>query len=599
MLFKKSPKPEPEEAGGNPATTNVAKSQPQPSKDGEYPSTGKAAVVIIAMMAVSFLVALDRTIVATAIPVITNHFDSLNDVGWYASSYLLTTSTFQLLFGRVYTFYDPKWVYLCSITLFELGSLVCGSAQSSTALIIGRAIAGMGSAGTMSGAIVIMVHVVPLEKRPALMGSFGAVFAIASVSGPLLGGLFTDKVSWRWCFYINLPIGGLTMILIYFILHLPDHVRQDKLSWKTKLNKLDPVGTAFFMPSIICLLLALQWGGITYAWSDARIIVLLVLSGILIISFIFVQHWRQEFATLPPRILKHRSIIAGFIYSFFSGANMIVFVYFLQIWFQAIKGVTAVHAGIMNIPAILALTLAALIAGIGTKKIGYYTQWMYLSTVMSPIGAGLISTFTTTTNHQAWIGYQVIWGLGLGLGMQQPSMAAQTVLSKADIPTGISIMFFAQTLGGAVIVSIANNIFGNKLGAGLATIPGVDGDLVAHIGATDLRKVVTEQALPAVLEVYNLALRYAFYVGTAVACATVFGTVPMQWINLNAVAAEQKAAAAAAASAQETATAAKQSPPESTVGAEENLTDKEEGGEGREDNNSRGHQAVAKKTEEV
>lgn len=508
-------------------------------------------------------------------------------------------AAFQLLLGRVYTFHDPKWVYLSCIGVFELGSLVCGTAQSSTALIIGRAIAGMGSAGIMSGGIVVMVHVVPLEKRPALMGSFGAVFAIASIGGPLLGGVFTDKISWRWCFYINLPIGGLTMAIIYFVLQLPDQGHREKVSLKTQLNKLDPVGTVLFMPSIICLLLALEWGGITYPWSDPRIIVLLVLSGILIIGFIFVQHWRQEFATLPPRILKHRSIIAGFIYTFFGGANMIIFVFFLPIWFQAIKGASAVHSGIMSLPAVLALTLAALIAGFGTKKIGYYTQWMYLSTILNPIGAGLICTFTTETNHNAWIGYQVLWGFGLGLGMQQPSMAAQTILSRADVPTGTSFMFFAQTLGGSVFVSVANNIFGNKLASGLSTIAGVDGNVLAHIGATNLRGVVSDQDLPAVLEVYNLALRQAFYVGTAVACATVVGTVLMPWVNMGAVVAEQKAAAAAA-SARNTATAGKQSPRASSVGPEEgNSTEKEEVGESREETQSLSHQAVPRKNEEV
>lgn len=139
----------------------------------------------------------DRTIIATAIPAITDHFNSLGDVGWYASAYLLTMSAFQLLIGRIYTFYSTKWVYITSIGIFELGSLVCGAAPSSVAFIIGRAIAGIGSAGIFAGAIVVIVDLVPLEKRPAWTGAFGAVFAVASVAGPLLGGVFTTNVSWR------------------------------------------------------------------------------------------------------------------------------------------------------------------------------------------------------------------------------------------------------------------------------------------------------------------------------------------------------------------------------------------------------------------
>lgn len=143
----------------------------------------------------------DRTILATAVPKITDDFHSLGDIGWYGSAYMLTSCSFQLLFGRVYTFYNPKYVFLASIAIFEIGSALCGAAPSSTALIVGRAIAGLGSAGIFAGAIVIIVHSVPLQKRPIYTGFVGAMFGIASVAGPLLGGAFTDKVSWRWCMF--------------------------------------------------------------------------------------------------------------------------------------------------------------------------------------------------------------------------------------------------------------------------------------------------------------------------------------------------------------------------------------------------------------
>ena len=249
--------------------TNLADApsqQPQTqdqSQHEEYPPAKKAFVIMLATMLASFLVSLDRTIVATAIPVITNHFNSLDDVGWYASAYLLTMSSFQMVMGRVYTFFDIKLVFLSCIGLFELGSIVCGAAQNSTTLIVGRAIAGMGATGLFSGAVTIVVHVLPLAKRPAYMGTFGSIFGIASVAGPLLGGAFTSNVSWRWCFFINLPIGGLAMIIIFIILKLPER-KIEPLSWKEKLLRLDPLGNLFFIPSIVCLLLALQWGGTTY-----------------------------------------------------------------------------------------------------------------------------------------------------------------------------------------------------------------------------------------------------------------------------------------------------------------------------------------------
>lgn len=187
----------------------------------------------------------------------------------------------------------------------------------------------------------------------------------------------------------------------------------------------------------------------------------------------------------------------------------------------------------MNLPMILGLVTASLLAGFLTKKIGYYIPWMFACAVLLPIGAGLVSTFTTTTSHSKWIGYQVIFGFGLGLGMQQPSVALQTVLSRKDVPTGVSLLFFCQSLGGAICSSISNNLFANKLAQGLAGIPGVNSAIVTYVGATDLRHYVPSQALPAVLEAYNAALRSAFYVAVGTSCFVILAVLPMQWLNIH------------------------------------------------------------------
>lgn len=218
---------------------------------------------------------------------------------------------------------------------------------------------GLGSAGVFSGAIPIFMYILPLEKRPAWTGLFGMVFGIASVAGPLLGGLFTDKVSWRWCFYINLPIGAVTFAIVFLILHLPEQQKCEVLTARQQLNRLDPLGTFMFFGSIVSLLLALQWGGTVYAWNSARIIALLVVFGVSFTCFWIWQYFRGDNALIPTRFLANRNISAGMFFIFCTGSTMFTAVYYLPIWFQAIKGVSAVKSGIMNIPMILGLVVAS------------------------------------------------------------------------------------------------------------------------------------------------------------------------------------------------------------------------------------------------
>ncbi|KAF4459867.1 Major facilitator superfamily domain general substrate transporter [Fusarium albosuccineum] len=497
------------------------------NSDEAFVSGGKLALILAALYSTMFLVALDRTIIGTAVPRISSEFHALGDISWYASAYLITSSATQLLWGRIYTFYSTKIIFIAAVVIFEVGSALCGGAPSSTAFIIGRAIAGMGSAGIFSGSSVILTQILPLAKRPMYIGMMGSIFGVASIVGPLMGGALTDNGTWRWCFYINLPIGGAVLAILAAFLHVPRTLKKETL--KRQFIRMDPIGTTLFLPGIICLILALQWGGASYPWSDDRIIVLFVVAGVLLVAFIGVQIWRQEDATIPPRIFSQRSIACGVAYAMYIGGGMISLLYTLPIWFQAIKGTSAIQSGIDTIPLVLSLVVGAIMSGAIITRTGYYVPWMFAATILTSVGSGLMTTFKTDTSHSAWIGYQVIFGLGLGTGMQQPSMAAQTVLSQSDVSIGISLMFFAQSLGGAVFVCIGQSLFVNYLSDGLKGISGIDKDAVLEAGATTLTRLIPDNRIHQVLVVYNDALQRAFIVVVAVSCFLVVPALGMEW----------------------------------------------------------------------
>ncbi|EFQ36588.1 major facilitator superfamily transporter [Colletotrichum graminicola] len=516
-----------------PAQTSITRSRKtltvEDARHAEYPGGMKLALIVAAACFSVFLMALDNCIIATAIPRITDEFNSLNDVGWYGSACLLTTASVQLLFGKLYSFYSIKRIYLGTIGVFEIGSLVCGIAPNSITLILGRAVVGLGSAGIYAGALIILAHSVPLEKRPIYTGVVSSMWGISSVVGPLLGGFFTDNLTWRWCFYINLPVGAATVLVI--ILFFPDPVRIiPRETWRTRLAQMDPLGNLLFMPSVVCLLLALHWGGIVCPWSSARIISLLLAFCMGMLAFLYLQYHGQENATIPPRIFKKRTVWSSSLFSFNLGAAFLLSVYYLPIWFQSVQGVSAVNSGVRNLPMLVGNLIFSLVAGSAVTHWGYYTPFMLLSSVFMSIGYGLITTFSPETPSVMWIGYQIIAGVGVGVGMQQPLIAVQVVLDMADVATGTAIVIFAQQIGGAIFIAIGQTVFTNKLVERLPLhVPTLDPHSVVATGVTAIRKTVDAELLPAIAHAYSDALVQTFLVSTVAATATIVGAGFVEW----------------------------------------------------------------------
>ncbi|KAF2789492.1 MFS general substrate transporter [Melanomma pulvis-pyrius CBS 109.77] len=496
----------------------------------------KLALTIFALCTAVFCVALDNTIIATAIPRITDDFHALQDVGWYGSAYLLTTCAFQLPFGKLYGLFNPKWVFMAALAFFEVGSLICGAAPNSTALIIGRAIQGIGAAGIFNGGMVIIAHVSPLEKRPVYNSFMGGMFGIASVVGPLLGGAFTDKVTWRLCFYINLPLGAMTAIVLLFFLHLPPVGNPFKKQTVSQiLWSLDPIGLMLFMAAIICLLIALQWGGGEYAWRSGQIITLFVVFGLSIIAFVGVQAWLGEGATIPPRIGMQRTIWSSSLFIFCLFSTFFLLIYFLPIYFQAVKGMSAISSGVASIPLILCNVFAIIIGGVLISKFGHYMPLVFASVIISSIGAGLMTTLQPNTGAGKWIGFQILYGFGVGCALSIPQVAAQTVLSLKDIPTGLAVVGFFQNFGPAVLLSAGNNVLNERLLEYVSALDIEEIDTVAVVkaGATAIRKVVPAEHLGRVVVAYNEALKRTFEVALIMSCLSLVGGVFMEWKSVH------------------------------------------------------------------
>lgn len=358
---------------------------------------------------------------------------------------------------------------------------------------------------------------------------------------------FRRHLTWRWCFYINLPIGACTILIILLFLRFPENSVQTPragLSLFQQLKRLDPLGVFFFAPSMVSLLLAMQWGGTTYAWSSPRIIGLLVTFAVTFVAFLAVEFTMPETAMAPARVVLHRSVGACLFFTFMLAGGMMCAVYYLSIWFQAAQGQSAMQAGIRTIPMVLSLVVCGIFSAAITQRIGYYVPALLVSPILSSIAAGLLSTLTPASGKGAWIGYQILYGFGVGAAMQQANLAAQTCLARHDVPLAMGLSFFMQQLGGALFLSVGQNLFSNQLVKQLSGIAGLDTHVIINTGATDLKKIVPANVLSTVVNAYSYALTRVFVLSAALSAAMILGSVCVEWKSIKKAKPAAKDAAA-------------------------------------------------------
>ncbi|KAI0456051.1 DNA repair protein RAD50 [Xylaria acuta] len=499
----------------------------------DFPGPKALFLIMVGLFLALFTNNLDATIIATAIPYITNEFNTIQDVGWYVSATFLTFASFQSTWGKAYKYFPIKATFLISLFVFELGSLICAVAPTSTALIVGRAIAGLGAAGVSSGVFIIIAFSAPPKHVPAYMGIAGATYAIAALIGPLLGGAFTQRATWRWCFWINLPIGLVTAVIIFFVYHTPKAAAPQPATWKEKLLQMDLNGTVLILGAVICFILAFQWGGTLLPWSDSRVIGTLV--GFVLISIVFVvnEWWMGDRALLEPRIMKSRRIWANCGHVFFVSGGFFVLIYYLPLYFQSVQGVSPIESGVRNLPIIIGC-LFSILAGFVVMAVSRsWAPLMAIGAAVGTVGSGLLYTLNVSSPSRAWIGYQALAGIGTGITTQIPLMANQAAVSPADISSISAITLFFQIIGGSFSVSAAQAAFSVVLVEKAPIyVPGVDPVSLIQMGATQLRDVFSAEQLPGVVHAYMDGLKAAFAFATAlVGVSFIFALIP-KWDDL-------------------------------------------------------------------
>ncbi|KAG0068531.1 hypothetical protein BGZ89_004581 [Linnemannia elongata] len=414
-----------------------------------------------------FLASLDITIVATALPQISSDFNAQSQMAWIATAYLLAYTTFQSLYGRFSDIFGIKPMYLFACGIFLVGSIGCGAASTMIMLIVFRALQGIGGAGLFS-LMMIMVSTMfeDLAERARYQTLGWLAFGIAGVTGPLLGGVFVEHSTWRWCFYMNIPIGVVGFLMVAKFYQIPFE-RSENL--KTKLRRVDYTGVLFIIAAVLCLLLPLNWGGTTYAWNSAVIIVLLCLCLVFIAALVFIELRALE-PVLPMTLFLNREVALACAVNGLMGVVFTGCTYYVPLYFQVVKGVSTTDSGLRLMPCIIGAVFSTGASSILLSKLKDYRIFITLGTATLTLAVGLFILFDEGTSLAEQLIFVLIMGLGQGLIYQNCVLACQDCTDPKDMAVATGLVAFINSIGNAVGVAICAAVINNALNSNLAKL---------------------------------------------------------------------------------------------------------------------------------
>ncbi|KAG0003803.1 hypothetical protein BGZ80_007277 [Entomortierella chlamydospora] len=496
---------------GDESSVTVSESPNQDIVVFHKPPTRQFVLIMIALSLSVFLASLDQIIVSTAIPAITREYNSLGDISWLGTAYLMTATAFQPLYGKFSDIFGRKATMLFANTIFLGGSCIAGWATSMNMLIAGRGVAGVGAGGLMAMVFIILSDMLDMRERGKYLGFIGAIFSFSSVVGPLLGGAFTDHVTWRWSFWINIPFVVISIIFITVNLNLPT----PKGTLADKLRRIDYVGAILLMVAVILILLPLSWGGNKYAW-DSGIVIGLLCAGFAVGGIFVLAEWKiAKEPIVPIHLFKIRNLWSTYGSLFFSGMAFFGILFYLPIYFQVVKNESATNGGLETVPFVFGIVITSISSGLWVVKKGTFAFFPMIGNLFFIAGSALCILFKADTQRVVTIFVLLICGMGMGFTMQASTLAVQVAVKPKYMATVTTSVQFIRSLGQVFGVAIVGTVFNNKLVESLKKdFPGDDNILKV---TEDYNYIYTykKESISLIYDCFVYGLHYVFYCGVA------------------------------------------------------------------------------------